>query len=500
MKAVMVMFDSLNRHLLPPYGCDWTHAPNFARLARRAATFDRSYICSMPCMPARRDFHTGRPNFLHAPWGPLEPFDDSVPELLGRAGVYTHLASDHYHYWEDGGATYHNRYSSWEFYRGQEGDPFIGQVAEPPRPAHINPRDQRSDWVNRQHVRADRQFSQTRTFAAAQEFLQRNHGEDNWFLQVECFDPHEPFTVHRGYRDRYPSDYDGPLFDWPAYRPVQETPEQVAEARRNYAALLSKCDASLGDILDAFDAYDLWRDTMLILWTDHGFLLGEHNAWAKNWMPLYEEVSHTPFFLWDPRTPDAAGARRSALVQPAIDLGPTLLGLFGLQPAPDMLGHDLAAVVAGDHEVRETAIFGYFDQHVNITDGRYVYLRIPSAGAAGAAAYTLMPTAMRGFKGNLEQAELAPPFPFSKRMPLLKIDSGRRWQPAFPDAAHPHGHLLFDVQADPRQARAVQDAAVEQRLCAAMARHFAACAAPPEQYARMGLPAPGAPAAPVAGR
>ena len=281
---------------------------------------------------------------------------------------------------------------------------------------------------------------------------------------------------------------------------MQETPEQVAEARRNYAALLSKCDASLGDILDAFDAYDLWQDTMLILWTDHGFLLGEHNAWAKNWMPLYEEVSHTPFFLWDPRTPDAAGARRNALVQPAIDLGPTLLGLFGLQPASDMLGHDLAGVVAGDHEVRETAIFGYFDQHVNITDGRYVYLRIPSAGAAGADAYTLIPTAMRGFKGNLEQAELAPPFPFSKRMPLLKIDSGRRWQPAFPDAAHPHGHLLFDVQADPRQARAVQDAAVEQRLCAAMVRHFAACAAPPEQYARMGLPAPAAPAAPVAGR
>ena len=286
MKAVMVMFDSLNRHLLPPYGCDWTHAPNFARLARRAATFERSYICSMPCMPARRDFHTGRPNFLHAPWGPLEPFDDSIPEMLGRAGVYTHLASDHYHYWEDGGATYHGRYSSWEFFRGQEGDPFIGQVAEPPQPRHVNGRVQRSDLVNRQHVREDRQFSQSRTFGAAQEFLHRNHAEDNWFLQVECFDPHEPFTVHRSYRDRYPTSYDGPLFDWPAYRPVAETPEQIAEARRNYAALLSKCDASLGDVLDAFDAYDLWQDTMLILWTDHGYLLGEHNAWAKNWMPL----------------------------------------------------------------------------------------------------------------------------------------------------------------------------------------------------------------------
>src|SRR5688572_33130810 len=82
MKAIMVMFDSLNRHMLPPYGGDWTHAPNFRRLAERAVTFDEAYVCSMPCMPARRDLHTGRPNFLHRSWGPLEPFDDSVFEML----------------------------------------------------------------------------------------------------------------------------------------------------------------------------------------------------------------------------------------------------------------------------------------------------------------------------------------------------------------------------------------------------------------------------------
>ena len=42
MKAVMLMFDSLNRHFLPTYGCDWVHAPNFQRLAARSVTFDRS--------------------------------------------------------------------------------------------------------------------------------------------------------------------------------------------------------------------------------------------------------------------------------------------------------------------------------------------------------------------------------------------------------------------------------------------------------------------------
>ena len=127
MKAIVVMFDSLNRHMLPPYGGDWIKAPNFSRLAKRSATFDNCYVGSMPCIPARRELHTGRTNFLHRSWGPIEPFDDSMPEILGANGIHTHLATDHQHYWEDGGATYHTRYKSFEFIRGQEGDPWKGE-------------------------------------------------------------------------------------------------------------------------------------------------------------------------------------------------------------------------------------------------------------------------------------------------------------------------------------------------------------------------------------
>ena len=61
-------------------------------------------------------------NFLHRSWGPLEPFDISVVDVLKNKGIYTHLITDHSHYFEDGGATYHNRYNSWEGFRGQEGD------------------------------------------------------------------------------------------------------------------------------------------------------------------------------------------------------------------------------------------------------------------------------------------------------------------------------------------------------------------------------------------
>ena len=82
MRALLLMFDSLNRHMLTPYGCTETLTPNFERLARRTVQFDTCYTGGLPCMPARRELHSGRYSFLHRDWGPLEPFDDSVPEFI----------------------------------------------------------------------------------------------------------------------------------------------------------------------------------------------------------------------------------------------------------------------------------------------------------------------------------------------------------------------------------------------------------------------------------
>jgi arylsulfatase A-like enzyme len=491
MNCIMVMFDSLNRHLLPPYGCEWTHAPNFARLAQRAVTFDNSYVCSMPCMPARRDLHTGRPNFLHRSWGPLEPFDDSVFEMLKKAGVYTHLASDHYHYWEDGGATYHNRYNTWEFFRGQEGDLWRGQVEDPEMPARAVGRHAkmdvyaRQDMINRGAMRREADQPQPQTFAAGLDFLRRNGEQDNWFLQIETFDPHEPFFSHRRYKDRYAYDPRAMHFDWPAYRRVEETPEQVQHIRYEYAALLSQCDAYLGDVLDLMDEKNLWDDTMLIVWTDHGFLLGEHDSWAKIWMPFYEEVAHTPFFVWDPRS-GKRGERRQSLVQPSIDLGPTLLELFGVDRTPDMLGRPLGGAVADDTPVREAAAFGVHGGQVNVTDGRYVYMR----GRAREDNqplfnYTHMPTQMRGFLAleNLRRMEIAPPFAFTKGCPTMKIPST-----GSPGLRGGIGDtLLWDVQNDPQQAQPLDDPQAEERMIAHLVRLMRECDAPREQYERLGL-------------
>ncbi|TYP79211.1 hypothetical protein [Paenibacillus methanolicus] len=55
----------------------------------------------------------------------------------------------------------------------------------------------------------------------------------------------------------------------------------LAYAVYEYSALLSMCDAYLGQVLDLFDRYELWNDTLLIVNTDHGFMLGEHQWWKK---------------------------------------------------------------------------------------------------------------------------------------------------------------------------------------------------------------------------
>jgi arylsulfatase A-like enzyme len=289
MKAIMVMFDSLNRRMLSPYGCDWVFTPNFQRLADRGVTFDCSYVGSMPCMPARRELHTGRTNFLHRSWGPLEPFDDSMPEMLRENGIHSQLISDHYHYWEEGGCNYHTHYSGWEIVRGQEGDPWKGDLSRKDLPQtrnsqHLPQRMLRQDLVNRSYMEREEDMTQPRTFALGEEFLRANAQEENWFLHLETFDPHEPYFSSKRFQDLYPHCMDE-HWDWPPYRRVNETPEAIQHMRCQSAALHSMCDHYLGRVLDLMDELNLWEDTMLIVNTDHGFMLGEHDWGARSSCP-----------------------------------------------------------------------------------------------------------------------------------------------------------------------------------------------------------------------
>ena len=129
--VVVVLLDSLNRHLLGSYGGTEFDTPNLDRLAARSVRFTNHHTGSLPCMPARHDLLVGALDFPWRPWGSIEVWEDAVTHLLRRdAGISTMLVSDHPHLFETGGENYHTDFGAWDYLRGPRGRP----VAHPARP------------------------------------------------------------------------------------------------------------------------------------------------------------------------------------------------------------------------------------------------------------------------------------------------------------------------------------------------------------------------------
>ncbi len=243
-------------------------------------------------------------------------------------------------------------------------------------------------------------YSGPRTIRSACDWLVDNRESESFFLQVECFDPHEPFDCPQSYLDLYGDSYEGPRYDWPKYGPVEGGEEAKAHIRNRYAATLTMIDHWFGKLLDTLDQLSMWEDTMLIFTTDHGYLLGEHELMAKNYMHVYNEVAHIPLMIHLPGSVHA-GHRVQALTQ-NIDLMPTILERHGLRAPDSVRGHSLLGILAGRQDkVREYCLYGYHGMAVNLTDGRFTYFRSPAhSDNAPCYTYTAMPTTFRGFHGT----------------------------------------------------------------------------------------------------
>ena len=108
--------------------------PNILSFSKEATTFDQHWIGSAPCMPARRDILCGRLNFLERSWGPIEPFDVTLPSVLKEHDIFTHITTDHCHYFRLGGEGYVQQFNTWDYHRGQEGDPWVSRIDDPTMP------------------------------------------------------------------------------------------------------------------------------------------------------------------------------------------------------------------------------------------------------------------------------------------------------------------------------------------------------------------------------
>lgn len=496
MRTIFILMDSLNRHYLPCYGNDWVKAPNIAQLAQRGVTFDNHYCASMPCMPARRDLMNGRYNFLETPWGPLEPYDEKLPSQLrgitgpgnpgGRKDVYCHMITDHYHYWEWFGHGYHCFYDTWEFLRGQEGDNELPRLKDPLMPkARGKGVGRRQNWVNRAEMDTEdeNQYPSVRCFQQAIDFLEHNHDQDNWFLHLEVFDPHEPFMCPDKYRQMYNDTWNGGYhYDWPNYAkldPELDDPQTVAHIRKCYAGTLTMADTWLGKLLATMDRLDMWKDTNIVLTTDHGHMLGEHNYWAKNYMMTYNELANIPLIVAAPGAD--AGARRRGLTS-AVDLQPSILALHGKQPGLHVHGQSFTPLLTAERPHHDSVLFGYFAKDINWTDGRYTYCRQPLPDTV-THHHTAMPVnaAMDWGMPSFAQAQTGH-FLAHSPMPVYRA--------AIPSAPHedaPDYNPIFDLQADPQQHSPIHDPALETELAGKLKAKLEQFNAPPCQYERCGL-------------
>jgi len=181
--------------------------------------------------------------------------------------------------------------------------------------------------------------------------MMEQHKDEPWFLGAGFYRPHVPFIVPSKYYDMYSADeMQIPPFDAAelntapgiAYTSMDPnhgmTPQQHRECLRGYYAAISFVDAQVGRLLDALERLDLAKDTTIVFWADHGFMVGEHGQWEK--MALFEPSIRVPFVIAGAGV--AARGTGCKRTTEHLDIYPTLAELCGLQGTPeDLQGRSL---------------------------------------------------------------------------------------------------------------------------------------------------------------
>ncbi len=381
--VIVVLLDSLNRHMIGAYGGAEFDTPNLDRFAKRSVQFDKHFVGSLPCMPARHDILCGALDFLWKPWGSIELWEEPITQPLRKAGVATMLVTDHPHLFESGGENYHTEFRAWEYLRGHEGDPWktradpswVGAPALPAAKGHGHPYDLSRTWF-----KDELDFPGPRTMHTAAQWLEHNaHAHDRFMLFIDEFDPHEPFDTPAPWANRYDSTWDEELIIWPPYsvRTVERgvlSERAARHVRANYGAKLSMIDHWFGKLMAVLDARDLWQDTAVIVCTDHGHFLGEKDIFGKPGVPHYEPIGHTPLMVAWP----GVEHRRVDALTTNVDIYATIADAFSVSSTHRTHGKSLVPLLTGEADsIRNWALAGVYGRWVHVIDAERKYARAP---------------------------------------------------------------------------------------------------------------------------
>ncbi len=376
---LLICVDDL-RPELGCYGNPIIQTPNIDKLASSGYVFNNHYVQSAICGPSRSSMLTGKVCQQWDPWGEFRKTDHepdapiALPHLFKKNGYKTIGIGKITH--EPGGVmdeaqnipqipfswdTTYTAVGKWKtpwraFFAYSNGDAHntamrIG-VETPRVPYQAGDVDDEGypDGLN--------------TLEAIMQLRKLKEGGDPFLLALGFFKPHLPFNAPKKYWDMYereeipmaennfiPTNLDNIYsvnkspevtthYPWPD-GPGNVTPESAKTLKHGYYASVSYIDALVGKVLDELDRLDLSENTIVVLWSDHGWHLGEHTMFGK--MSNFEIATRSPLII---RVPDITnkGEKLNQLTE-SIDIYPTLVELCGLDYPDNLDGESIVDVL-----------------------------------------------------------------------------------------------------------------------------------------------------------
>jgi len=330
--------------------------PHLDALAEEGVYFANCYADGLPTIPARRVIHTGRSILPEQKkWVPLKPEDVTLAEILSKAGFTTGFIVDTYHHFKPD-MNFHRGFSSWEWIRGQEGDPYRSGPRDAVRPEdHVPPHLLNDHYrkrvmqylLNTKERKGEEDYFCAQSCAVAARWLRENKNNSGPFmLFVDMFDPHEPWDApprfQKMYRQEYP--FERYIFGYGINRKdIRE--EDIPILRDLYAAEVSFSDYCIGKLFEEVKRLGLWDETIIVFSTDHGTHLGEQGCIQKQAKLLNSAVARVPLII---RHPDKRfrGKRMEELAG-HLDFTPTFLSLLGVETNLSFDGGNLWELLDG---------------------------------------------------------------------------------------------------------------------------------------------------------
>ena len=380
---------------------DWTgyqgghpdvKTPNLDRLAARGTAFTHTYCPAPLCNASRAALMTG---ILPSRSGVYLNDQDwrKSPVLQDAVTLSQHFMANGYSA-RGSGKIYHGGFqhpASWEEYwpsqeKSKPDDPDPPSIPWQGGAAARN----HFDWGPLDVPDADMGDARVAAWVSAQ-LAQRQ--EKPFFLACGIFRPHLPWYVPQSYFDLYPLDSitlpevkEDDLDDVPPaaramartesdHRPVVDN-GLWRNAVQGYLASISFADAQVGKVLDALDAGPHRDNTLVVLWSDHGWHLGEKLHWRK--FSLWEEGTRNGMIFAGPGIP--SGQRCESPVG-LIDIYPTLIDLCGLTPRTGLDGVSLAGIIANSGTLpSRPAVTTYGRGNHSVRSKRWRYTRYADGG------------------------------------------------------------------------------------------------------------------------